>query len=373
MTRLALVFLLAAPVLAAGAEKKSLQRLGKVWVDYARWCKLQGHKTEAEQALARARTADPDAKDLAALAADVDGLSGDKEASASLDARRRKAHKDAAKLLDRLAKAGSEPRHALYAIEAAALEPSRPRINKLAGAAKKAPTLIKAPDHAMVGYVTLPKGWKAGKEYPVLVAVDGAGSNFAGACRNFSNQRGSRRFIVLAPCSLSNTNQLNPKKYPFYPQALLDEHDRNRIAFDLKGLAALLRQAKEWFGAEESVGITGFSGGGNLCYGWTVVHPDKTRFSAPACANYSGMGFGDAQPAGEAKPPIRILTGENDPHKVWTHGKVGGVPGIDPQTEQAMSKLEELGYPFERVRLKGVGHSSCPKHVWDFCDEVAGK
>ncbi len=103
----------------------------------------------------------------------------------------------------------------------------------------------------------------------------------------------------------------------------------------------------------------------------TVVHADRVLFSAPACANFAGMGFGRAQKdPKDGGPRIRILTGASDKHREWTHGKVGGVPGIEPQTDRAVEALKSLGYAnFTRTMLKGVGHSNCATEVWKTADE----
>ncbi|MHC4134925.1 MAG: hypothetical protein ACYTDU_03035 [Planctomycetota bacterium] len=401
--RVVLLLLLAATVQAKpDATGKHKARLAKVWVDFARWCKLKSLKTEADQALARGRAADPANKDLARLAADIEALEGDADADPGLEARRQKAHKDAAKIYDRLAKVDEG-----YLVEAVRLDPSKARLGKMAALVKKlsgnrtnavkagrllvqlrelAPegkydsleielarkdvALIKHPDHAMVGFLSIPKRWKKGGSYPVLVTVDGAGSNFLGSARKFAKTRGGRKFLVLAPCSFSNTNELQPKKYSFYAPVLLTEHNGNRITFDLGGLERLLDVVAERYGGQRKIGITGFSGGGNLCYGMTIRHPDRILFSAPACANFSGMGLQDAEAVADGGPPIHILTGANDPHRDYTHGKKDS-PGIEPQTDNAVATLERLGFSnFRRTMLPGVGHGNCAAHVWKFGDEV---
>ena len=401
--RVVLLLLLAATVQARpDATAKHKARLAQVWVDFARWLKLEGLKTEADEALARARAANPAHKDLGRLAADIEALAGDADPDPGLESRRQKAHKDAARVYDRLAKIDES-----YLVEAVRLDPSKARLGKMAGLVKKlsgnrknavkagqllvqirelAPegkydsleielarkdvALIKHPDHAMVGFLSLPKGWKKGGRYPVLVTVDGAGSNFLGSARAFAKTRGGRKFLVLAPCSFSNTNELQPKKYPFYAPELLTESNSNRIAFDLGGLERLIEVVAERFGGESKIGITGFSGGGNLCYAMTIRHPDRILFSAPACANFSGMGLQGAEAVADGGPPILILTGRNDPHRDYTHGKKDS-PGIEPQTDNAVATLERLGFSnFRRTMLPGVGHSNCAAQVWKFGDKV---
>ena len=208
-----------------------------------------------------------------------------------------------------------------------------------------------------------------GVECPVLVSVEGAGSNFSGNAKQFQSARGSRSFITISPHAMSCTNQVNPKKYPAYSQALIDEWNSKRTAFDVPGLLALLDFLRDHFNASSKIAITGFSGGGNLCYGFLLRHPDRVFCAAPACANFNpGLASG-ASKVEDGGPPVHILTGEKDPHRHLTHGK--NPPGIEEQTDWAEKALEDHGFTnVKRTMLDGVGHSSCPRQVWGFVDEV---
>jgi len=398
---LPLLALLPLPALAKDdPSAKTLEKVAKVWTDHARWCKEKGQKEEALDAIVRAREAG--AKDLDALAQEVEALEQAPEDPA-LGRRREQARKEVAKLYDKLAKSDET-----WLLRAAEIEPSKARLGKLAALVKQLSgnranvdkagrllvrlreldpegkwdaiehdmaesdvALVKG-SHAMVGYLSLPKGWKKGSVLPVLVTVEGAGCGFLGRARDAAKTRGSRDFLVLAPCSLSNTNELQPDKYPWYSKELLDEGNRNRIGFDVEGLLALLQMLKERYGASERFAITGFSGGGNLCYAMTVLYPDRVIASVPACANFSGAGFSDAKPI-EGGPPVRILTGEKDPHRDFTFGNKDS-PGIEPQTDRAVAALKELGFTdLTRTMLKGVAHSACATQVWEAVDATAKK
>ena len=137
-------------------------------------------------------------------------------------------------------------------------------------------------------------------------------------------------------------------------------------------MRALLAVVRERFGGEGKIGITGFSGGGNLCYGYTLLYPQEVRFAVPACANFAGLGANGPKPE-DGGPPIRIYTGRDDPHRDWTHRKVGGVPGIEPQTDTAVKVLRGKGYRrIERQMLPGVRHSALPNKVWEVVDDLTG-
>ncbi|MHC4225502.1 MAG: hypothetical protein ACYSUN_16045 [Planctomycetota bacterium] len=416
MRRLLLVLLCATAVAQAKAtaEAKLKGKLAAVWIDCARALKATGFKEQAAEILARAREADAKARGLDALAKEIEALPEGGELNAAAKKRRAKADKDAAKIYDKLARLDHKPEDAArfegYLFQAIELDPSKSRIGKVlalikknAGNQSKTPVagrllvrlrevqpngkydsletemarkdlaLIKGKGHPMVGYLSVPKSWKKGGSYPVLVAAEGAGCNFLGAARGFAKSRGGRAFLVLTPCGFSNTNKLLPKKYPYYDQKVLEENNGNRIRFDVDGLHALLETLKERYGAKEKIGITGFSGGGNLCYAMTIGHPRRILFSAPACANFSGQGLRDAERVEDGGPPIHILTGANDQHRDFTFGNKDS-PGIEPQTDNAVRTLERLKFTnFKRTMLPGVGHSNRRKQVWAFAHQVAGR
>ena len=228
--------------------------------------------------------------------------------------------------------------------------------------------MIKSAQHPMVGWLALPSGWTKKGPWQVLVVVDGAGSGFLGAARGFRGARGARKALVLAPCTLSNTNELKPETYPYYDPELLKTWNGKRVEFDIAGLSALLSVLVERYGAEERIAITGFSGGGNLCYSFTLRHPERVWCAAPACANFQPGLAGDAKPVETGGPPVHIMTGANDEHRDHVFGQKPGIEGQSDWAEEVFAKLK-----FTRVKrtlLAGVGHSSCPKEVWTFFDEV---
>lgn len=414
---LALLSLLAAPLLAKDPPDARLrEKIAGLFLEQAKWCREKGLKSEAARAIEEAREAGAPAAGLDALRAEVEALEADAEPPSEAVARRERVFKEAAGHYGKLAALDHDAKESArfdgYFLKSIELDPSKPNLAKLAarvkqnagnkaqaestgrmlvklraldaeGAAKgrydaleadlaKADLALIQGDHPMVGWISLPKGHSAKGEWPILVAVEGAGCNFVGAARGFAQARASRNFIVLTPCSLSNTNELDPGKYPFYSASRLEEGGRDRIRFDLDGLRALLETVRARYRGGARIGITGFSGGGNLCYAMIGLHSDELLFAAPACANFAGMGFADAKPAADPALPIHILTGEKDPHRHLTHGKTP--PGIEEQTDMAVAALGKLGFTsVRRTMLPGVGHSSCAQQVFAFADETAKK
>lgn len=395
-----------------GDEAKQKAKIAQALVDVATWMKDRGRKAEATQAVVEAKALDPSRAGLDVLEKAVSEMEAKEGDDPDAAKRWQAAKEETAKGYEKLAglphDSKDEARFAGYVAKAVEWDPSKGRIAKALGMAKAMAgnkanavavglllarlrdldkdgdpkkydaieaemaqgdvALVKSPDHPMVAWLSVPKGWSAKGDGKILVAVEGAGCNFLGACRGFANGRGSRKFLVLTPVSLSNTNELKPATYPMYAPALLEEWNENRAAFDMAGLEAILGVLKTRYGISDKIAITGFSGGGNLCYSWTLRKPDRVLCSAPACANYQPGLAREAQPVTDGGPPVHILTGANDEHKDHVFGQK---PGIEGQSDWAQTSFKELGFTkVRRTMLPGVGHSSCGAQVWAFVDET---
>jgi hypothetical protein len=403
--------LLAAPKSDPRAEAKAKEKIAAAALQGAQELFDMGAGGEAARALAEAVAAGADKAAVDALAAEVKRLGTD-TGGPEAQARWTKLAADLAKDYDKLGgmahAPGDDARFESYVFRAAELEPTKARFGKLLAAAKQASgnkgrvevagrmlarlraldadgaaegkydaleqemasgdvALVKG-KHPMVGWLSLPSGWNRKGPWPVLVTVDGAGSNFLGTARAFRDGRGPRKFLVLAPVTLSNTNELDAAKYSVYDEALLKEWNGKRVEFDREGLESLLEVLRARYGAEEKIAITGFSGGGNLCYTMAMQRPERVWAAAPACANFQpGLAQG-AKPVAGGGPPVHVLTGANDEHKDHVFGKP---PGIEGQSDWALESFKQLGFTrVKRTMLPGVGHSSCVREVWSFFDEV---
>lgn len=403
----------AGPVAAAKEDAgKAKAELGAALGAYAKACVDAGAKAAAEAALAEAGAVGATDPAVDAAKAALDLLAEEAaDAGPKADAARRAAAPAVAKAYDRLAAALAAP-DAPAPAEAAAFaalrwEPSKPRIARAlrvvdeAGkanrpwAAARALALLRAadPDGAakydrmivegaqkpgymvasvdppLVAWISLPKGWQKGKTYPVFCGAEGAGCGFRGYFDAAVGARGSRAAIVVVPCGFTNTNALDPAKYPFYAPEVLQAFDSRRMDFDGPGMDRVLELVRTRLGGDEKVFVTGFSGGGNWCYWKLFMDPDHVRGAAPACANFSGYGVTSPPAPKDGGPVVRLMTGTKDEHREHVFGQR---PGIDGQTEAAMEKLKELGYTkVSRLELP-VGHTALQAEVWKFVDEVLG-
>ena len=249
--------------------------------------------------------------------------------------------------------------------------PERARIlrDSEAKLASQSPLLKQARTHTMKYFLSLPNGWSPDKKWPMLVCVDGAGSNFAGMNGGYGG-KANATYIVVTPCSFSNTNSLEGQeaKYP-YPKEVLEEWNGKRMDFDEPGLLAALTDVRADFNGEEKFFITGFSGGGNITWHFIFTHPDLLAGAAPASANFSGL-RAEASKAPERETlPIKVLQGEDDEYR-----KPGSISPLDDQWAGAKAALEENGYKNWTYELvPKTGHSPCNKQVLDFFASIRAK
>jgi dienelactone hydrolase len=404
----------------AGAEAKLRPDAAKALVEFAGWCAGHGAKKDGTAAIEEAAALDASASKLAETKSAIEALTEEAADAADAVAKERKTRgPKIAASYDRLAAVEHDAKDAGrfedYVFRGLAWDPTPSRLARIrrsvddaigggrldeggrllvrlkradpegvaAGKyerteidlATKDALLLGSDVHQLVGYVALPKDWTKGKSYPVLVGVEGAGCNFLGYCRGFAGARGGRPVIVVAPITLSNTNDLKPETYPCYPRSLLDEHPKEklvqRLEFDARGIDALLEVVRRRFGGEEKVFLTGFSGGGQYTYWKLFQDPAHVRGAAPACGNFGGAGLERAPGVGpDGGPPVHLFTGEKDPHRDQVFGVA---PGITGQTDRAEENLRKLGYTHVvRTDVKGAGHDSFPVLVWKFVDQVLG-
>lgn len=418
----ALLFvLLAAPALAKdalpAAEQKGLERVAAAWVKLGVYAAKKRLAEQAGECAQRAREAAPDSERVKAFAKAARKLEGKPKSSAlkSYERKAKKTRAEVGKTYEGLARSAPAARSLRYlgrALQAevtparwelveralpaawsagdtkgasqlaqtlselsppAALKPLLKRYVRLAAVGSV--VLRQASKHSMRYYLSLPKSYDPAstEPWPVLVAVDGAGSGFQGCAKGFAKARGDLPCLVVAPCGFANTNAIQGKqkeKYlRWYDEATIAAAEKDRFEFDRAGLVAILDELREEFGAAPRVCITGFSGGGNLTYQMIFRHPERLQAAAPACANFTRPGYAQLKgkvPTEALGLSIQILTGGKDPHRKWTHGKEG-VPGIEMQTDAAVKALEAVGFTsVERTLIPELGHSPARKRVVEF-------
>lgn len=399
-------------------ERRQLAKVADQWLKLAKWCVPKRLGSEARAAVERARAASPSQKvtQLEERARGCPDEASDSSRAAYAKRRERTGAK-VASLYDGLARAlradapqradgyawsalEAEPNEARWAeiasiLRAAVAAKADARVEALLARARDlgppeslAPTLTAAADslaqrrmvlrkasaHPLRYYLSLPEGYdrEAEREWPVLVCVSGAGSDFKGFGEGYRKRRGDLPLLIVSPCTFANTNAIQGKlreRYgELYSPEELEQGIGERMRFDLAGLLAVLDDLRTTYRAQPRVYVTGFSGGGRLTYRMLFRHPERVAAAAPACGNFNPADAegGEQAKASERNLPIHLLTGAEDPHRVWTHGKEGS-PGIEQQTDWAVEALTQLGYPkFKRTLVPGLGHSAAQERVLAF-------
>jgi pimeloyl-ACP methyl ester carboxylesterase len=274
-----------------------------------------------------------------------------------------------------------------------------------------------ASSHPIKYYLSLPKNYRRepGKRWPVLICVDGNRSGFAVVLELFRQARGDASYLIVSPCTFSNTNAIaggmleHYRRY--YSEEVIQSAEADRVGWDEAGLVAIIRDLQGQYGAEERVVIAGLSGGGHLTYRMIFAHPDLLAGAAPVCANFAPSDYknGAAFPAERSSFPVHVILGADDPYRgnaartigdsfpevaviavlaiavgcvvwwktrkiAWTAAAVG-VPllimtvllatlivigetqGLAGQNERALKTLRQLNYPDIRCSIiPGMGH-----------------
>ncbi|MDQ7779209.1 MAG: alpha/beta hydrolase-fold protein [Planctomycetota bacterium] len=403
------------------SEQASLKKIAGEWVKLGDWCVAKKLGTEARLCADRAKAADATAKGLDKLvekATDCEDAASDADRK-EWEKKLASTGKTVAGCYDQLMLAGAKEKDAKvaerldrYFLTALALAPSDSRwgvtLKVVAESAKKKDfdrvaritegalalnppektaaqlktalddvaadrVILKGvPTHPIKYFFSLPRGYKRAKDkkWPVLVCVDGAGSNFEGIAKGYKEKQGKLPFIIVSPCTFSNTNKIEGdmvEKYrKFYTDKVIEEGNGKRIDWDEEGVLAILKDLEANYDAENRVYVTGFSGGGNVTYMMVFKHPNLVNAAAPSCANFGAISYGSLKEQFTEEDrnfPVHLITGEKDPHRDFTFGDKSS-PGIEPQTDWAEKLLKELGYPnYKRMMVPGMGHDTGYDHV----------
>jgi hypothetical protein len=238
----------------------------------------------------------------------------------------------------------------------------------------------------------------------------------------YQQARGELPFIIVSPCTFSNTNEITgpmlDKYRRFYPDELIRRTGDlgDNLDWDEAGLLAIVQDLRTHYDAEARIYITGFSGGGLITYRLIFQRPMLLAGAAPVCANFfhseyrSFKGrFSDA----DLNFPIHLVQGEEDPNRAstwapflfstpwqesglvlavglpagwlvwrktrrvkWTAAvvlstllalglfRVGRRTGLDHQADVAVGLLRDLGYPnVKRTLIPGQEHEASPEAV----------
>jgi len=195
----------------------------------------------------------------------------------------------------------------------------------------------------------------------LVIAIDGADRNFRGYHDAFVRARRSLPFILITPFVISNGGRPNPPDDP-YARDVSSTARSNRLAFDVAGVAAIIRDIHERFGEALPVFLTGFSAGGHLAWLLLLSHSDWFAAVALASSNFAGRGLNSTETETSVKSvPVHAFFGEKDKRLMalryqWTVGRTIA-------WQRGFRKLT-------RTIVRGAGHSPFPREVLSYFAEV---
>jgi poly(3-hydroxybutyrate) depolymerase len=218
------------------------------------------------------------------------------------------------------------------------------------------PVLMQASSHPMQYYVSLPRAWRAGGRWQVMIALPGSSTTWLPTAAALRTMRDTYApdFIVVVPLITMNggSNPRRANKYT-YADSVWDRVAREgNCAFDAEGVEAVIADVRKRFGGNARVNLTGFSAGGHLAWALTFLHPDWLRAVAISSGNYLGRcvsGYASiADPALAAQRkalPIHLFDGSLDSILQTNQGN------------NAVERAARLGFPrVARDTIANHGH-----------------
>ena len=125
----------------------------------------------------------------------------------------------------------------------------------------------RASTHPMLYLVSLPKGWTAGKAWPVVVSIEDADRDFQRNMKEFIAARGSMPFILIVPQVVTNGGPRYREASGYgYKQSDWDHIVGNEWKFDDEGLAAVAADVHRLYGGEEKFYLTGWEAGAHTVF-----------------------------------------------------------------------------------------------------------
>jgi dienelactone hydrolase len=232
----------------------------------------------------------------------------------------------------------------------------------------------RAASHPMRYHLALPPGWKAGREWPVLVVIPDAARDFEANLKHFVGARGSRPYILVAPevlsCGGARSRTLDRYSYARTEWDSLQGGDD--FAFEDAGLAAVLAEVHARWHGEPRAFLTGWEAGGHTVWAQAMRHPERWCGVVPVTPNYQRRGL-DSSAFSRAPErtslPIQVLR-----CGAPTADSRQAVAAVESQIALALGDARDHGFPsrLERV-VPGMDHGPLPGPVLDWCDSLRSR
>ncbi len=202
--------------------------------------------------------------------------------------------------------------------------------------------------------VYVPNDWNAGKRWPVILFLHGAG------------ERGDDG-LIQTEVGIGTVIRRHKERVPaivVLPQCAKDSW-WPEPEMQAQALKALDQSIKEFNGDPQRVYLTGLSMGGYGTWALVASHPDKFAALAPICGGLR------PPPSASANEPRPEPVGTGDPYAIMAQ-KVGKTPvwvfhgGADPvvpvsESQKMVEAIKAEGGNVKYNEYEGVGHNSWDK------------
>jgi dienelactone hydrolase len=226
-------------------------------------------------------------------------------------------------------------------------------------AAVLAADLKTASNHSMQYYLSLPNGWAAGREWPVVMVIEDANRQFAATAGRFAAARGDMPFILAIPLVVTNggARYRQVSSYKYSDTVWNEIEQTGTCQFDFEGIRAVASDLHRQYGGRKRFFLTGFEAGGHTVWAYLFHFPETLSGVAPVETNFAGRcmeGESPSSAADRAALPIRIFEGA-------MRGRQG--PLFD-QTHHATENAQQRGFRnISETRVPGKGHEPLPEEV----------
>jgi hypothetical protein len=237
--------------------------------------------------------------------------------------------------------------------------------------------------HPMAYHLVLPKTWKPGGSWPVVVAVEAAGMDFPANARAFAAALGDRPWIIVVPHTLTSgpTRYREAEHWVYSPGDWAVAAKAGRWGFDEAGLPAVLADVHARFGGEPRAWLTGWEAGGHTVWGMLLRHPEWWKGVAPVSTNYQGRYLDAENSEKRCDAPARLSehgSRKTLPVKVFFCDTLPGPEEAGrqfwfSQTRAAIRVAEAHGFaPIPLEVLKGRPHGPQAEAVLAWFEAQAG-
>jgi poly(3-hydroxybutyrate) depolymerase len=215
-----------------------------------------------------------------------------------------------------------------------------------------------ASNHSMQYYLSLPNGWAAGKQWPVVMVIEDANRQFEATATRFAAARGDMPFILATPLVVTNGGPRYRQVPTYkYSDAAWNEIERDTCRFDFDGIRAVASDLHRQFGGEEKFFLTGFEAGGHTVWAYLFRYPETLRGVAPVETNF-------AERCVERDSASTTANGPSPAIRVFGGASALSAGPLSSQTNRAMELARQRGFRnISETRVPGKGHEPLPQEV----------